>query len=202
MPRTLDENKEALIIQSAKQLFGRFGYKKTTIEDIAQAAGIAKGTVYIYFSNKKRLLVRIGMQTLLESHEQLQRELAHSDDVAWKIRQIIRGRVLAMHHFTEQFPDAVEMIPHLEQGELLQDGGEQLFGIEISMLQQALTQGVEKGIFEVPNIPALIDHICFMTHAFEPPYKRVSSFEELLRHVDLYTDTLLASISKGSEKSC
>ncbi len=47
------------ILQAARELFVRFGYKKTTMEDIARAAGITKPTIYTYFEGKKDIMVSL-----------------------------------------------------------------------------------------------------------------------------------------------
>lgn len=36
------------ILQAARRVFGEEGYERATIDDIARAAGVAKGTVYLY----------------------------------------------------------------------------------------------------------------------------------------------------------
>jgi AcrR family transcriptional regulator len=45
------------ILMAGYQLFLHHGYKKTTIDDVAKKAHVAKGTVYLYFKNKAELLV-------------------------------------------------------------------------------------------------------------------------------------------------
>jgi AcrR family transcriptional regulator len=45
------------IIRNALRIFAKRGYFKTTVDDIAQAAGLAKGTVYLYFKDKQDLYV-------------------------------------------------------------------------------------------------------------------------------------------------
>jgi AcrR family transcriptional regulator len=50
---------------AALELFGRYGYRRTSIDDIARQAGIAKGTVYLYVENKESLF-RTLSQTLLD----------------------------------------------------------------------------------------------------------------------------------------
>ena len=47
--------KQNIIIDTALSLFGANGYKKTSISDIAAAAGIFKTMVFHYFGNKKSL---------------------------------------------------------------------------------------------------------------------------------------------------
>lgn len=51
--------KKGLILRSAEKVFARNGFHKTQMDDIAMDAGIAKGTVYLYFKNKEELFVAI-----------------------------------------------------------------------------------------------------------------------------------------------
>src|SRR6266852_1755928 len=47
------------IVLAALELFTRYGYRKTSIDDIAQAAQVAKRTVYLYFENKAAVFLAI-----------------------------------------------------------------------------------------------------------------------------------------------
>ncbi len=47
------------IIEVARGLIARYGFKKTTMSDIAQAAGVAKATLYHYFRSKEDILREI-----------------------------------------------------------------------------------------------------------------------------------------------
>lgn len=55
MARKLDEEKRSRILAAARDAFGADGFQKTTIKGIAQATGIAQGTLYTYFKNKEKL---------------------------------------------------------------------------------------------------------------------------------------------------
>jgi AcrR family transcriptional regulator len=65
MPRTKEQNeairaeKKQLIMDAALELFAEDGYAHTSIERIAQHAGVAKGLIYSYFESKDDLLYRI-----------------------------------------------------------------------------------------------------------------------------------------------
>lgn len=54
MSQVLDSTKSA-ILEAADRLFEQYGYKKTTIEEIAQEAGIGKGSVYLHFASKEQI---------------------------------------------------------------------------------------------------------------------------------------------------
>jgi len=50
------EQKRQLIMQAALKVFSRKGYSPTALDEIAQEAGIAKGTLYLYFKDKEDLV--------------------------------------------------------------------------------------------------------------------------------------------------
>lgn len=51
--------RKAKIIEAAKKSFSLFGFKGTTVDQIAKIAGVGKGTIYLYFENKEELLHEI-----------------------------------------------------------------------------------------------------------------------------------------------
>jgi AcrR family transcriptional regulator len=48
--------KRERILNAATNLFVTHGYRKTSVDEVASAAGVAKGTVYLYYNNKAALL--------------------------------------------------------------------------------------------------------------------------------------------------
>ena len=61
------EQRRGSILQAARAVFARQGYANTVVEDIATQAGIAKGTVYLYFPSKEQ----IYLAALLDEARQL-----------------------------------------------------------------------------------------------------------------------------------
>lgn len=59
MAKGKDPKKEERICQAATKIFSKKGFFDTTVKDIAREAGIAEGTIYIYFESKKNLLTHI-----------------------------------------------------------------------------------------------------------------------------------------------
>ncbi len=56
------KDKREAILTAAFSLFGHYGYRRTSIDDIAQEAGIAKGTVYLYFKSKEEIFRALAQQ--------------------------------------------------------------------------------------------------------------------------------------------
>jgi len=71
-PRDKTELREK-IMQSAMENFAKDGFDRTRMEDIATAAGLAKGTLYLYFKNKEDLFYAICDHNLEELRNQLSR---------------------------------------------------------------------------------------------------------------------------------
>ena len=49
------EKRRAQVLEHATELFGRQGYHKTSVTDIIKAAGVARGTFYLYFDSKRAI---------------------------------------------------------------------------------------------------------------------------------------------------
>ncbi len=53
------EHREPEILTAARDLFERLGYEKTSMADIARAAGVSEATVYKYFEHKRALMTKV-----------------------------------------------------------------------------------------------------------------------------------------------
>src|SRR6266436_2378651 len=68
MLRMNSPKKRAAILDAAMKLFSQYGYRRTSIDDIAREAEIAKGTVYLSFKSKEEIF-RALCETLIERSE-------------------------------------------------------------------------------------------------------------------------------------
>ena len=83
------DDKRSRILAAAIQAFSRNGYQQTRISDIAKAANVADGTVYLYFDGKKEILSKIFEERMGRSLERGRDELARIDGAVAKLRRII-----------------------------------------------------------------------------------------------------------------
>ncbi len=68
------------ILRNAARLFSEKGYRGTTVDDIVQATGIAKGTFYIYFKSKEDLLIEVIKNLIAETVVEIEDSLAGEKD--------------------------------------------------------------------------------------------------------------------------
>lgn len=85
----LAQARQHQILQAAINVFAEKGFHRATIRDIAKAAGIADGTIYIYFENKTALL--LGILNLVNESEQREDDLAQAETM--DVREFFRAYV-------------------------------------------------------------------------------------------------------------
>lgn len=81
-------DKRAAILSAATKIFAGKGYFNAKVADIAAEAGIADGTVYLYFKSKDEILHSIFDRAMAEFIAEGRRELAEIDEPAHKIKRI------------------------------------------------------------------------------------------------------------------
>jgi TetR/AcrR family transcriptional regulator, fatty acid metabolism regulator protein len=82
--------KRDTILAAAVEVFARRGYFGAQVADIARAAGVAAGTVYLYFRSKDDLLVSIFEKTMREAREEGRAALQGVADPVERLRRIAR----------------------------------------------------------------------------------------------------------------
>ena len=90
-----EENTRSRILRSALKLFASKGYDGTTTRDLAAAAGVAEGTLFRHFVNKKAILVEVATAGWVEILTDLLTELSEMGSYK-AVAQVMRRRMLRM----------------------------------------------------------------------------------------------------------
>ena len=70
------------LLAAGRELFARYGLRKTTVEELARAAGIAKGTFYLFFPSKEALYAEVLLSVIPDMVKSLlERSFGVTDDV-------------------------------------------------------------------------------------------------------------------------
>jgi len=89
MARKRVGNKRERIIAAAAKLFGEKDYHDTTTAKIAESAGVAAGTIYIYFRSKEELLVAVFEEFLGRHMDQLREGVAREKTPRDKLMRLL-----------------------------------------------------------------------------------------------------------------
>ena len=88
-------NKYHLILEAAVKVFARQGFYQSTVAQIAREAGVADGTIYLYFKNKDDILVQFFSYRTKQVFDRFRAEVNNSVNSLDKLRNLIR------RHLTE-----------------------------------------------------------------------------------------------------
>jgi TetR/AcrR family fatty acid metabolism transcriptional regulator len=78
------------ILEAAVRIFAKQGFHQSTVAQIAKQAGVADGTIYLYFKNKDDILVQFFSYRTKQIFEQFQAEVDRASNSLDKLRNLIR----------------------------------------------------------------------------------------------------------------
>src|SRR4051812_44342526 len=119
-------DRKKLIVEAATKSFSLFGYKATTMDQVAKIANVGKGTIYTFFTNKEELFKEIvdGLidEMRREADEAFNSQLTFFENVHRAIYRILEYRL--EHQFTIKLlqeekemgtPAVLDMVKEMEQ---------------------------------------------------------------------------------------
>ena len=140
-----DSDKHGQIIDAAVRVFARNGYYNSRVSDIAREAGIASGTIYLYFRTKDEILVTMFREKMAAWVGHVREQIREEVDVVAKVR-----RLVALHFgVLERDPALAEVVQiELRQGQKFFRGAS---AHEISayfeLIASVLEEGQAAGVF-------------------------------------------------------
>lgn len=133
------------ILMVAGGQFGRFGFRKTSMEGVARAAGVAKGTLYLGCTSKRDLFY----QTLLRDFRLWNAELADLLDPGRPADALLREAIQRSLATRDRYPLARDLILGVFDGDI-PDWAERLASLReagLGTLMQILAIGIRQGLF-------------------------------------------------------
>src|SRR6266550_3763302 len=153
------QSKRERILRAATDVFAQSGYFNAKVSDIARAAGVADGTIYLYFDGKEDLLTSIFRDHTRNYLQSLERDLANVNRADERVRIAIR------HHLETLGRDRslaivaqVELRHSLKFMTLL---SHQEIADYLNILRKIVEQGQTDGVFRRNLHPQLVAKAVF-----------------------------------------
>lgn len=152
------EEKRQRVYEAALQLFSRYGFKKTTVEDIGDALGMTKGNLYLYAKNKQDLY-ESSVAWALRNWQRRSRAVADREE---SCAAKIYAYFITGYRYLDSDPVLRRLLRHdqvlfpLREAE---DRFRDINGASRSILQAYLTEGIDRGEFrpfEVAGVSELL----------------------------------------------
>lgn len=136
------------ILEAALRLFAQRGYGGTTTRDLAQAAGVAEGTLFRHFENKKAILIEVATQGWVDLLTDLLTELSEMGSYK-AIGQVMRRRMLNLRKNTDMMRVCfMEAQFHPELREQIQN---QVIGKMTDVAEAFFQTAMDRGIYRPMN---------------------------------------------------
>ena len=141
------ETRPGEILDAALAVFAERGFAATRLDAVAAAAGIGKGTIYLYFGSKEDLFRAVVRQRLLPNLEEIERALAADTGSAADQLRLIVGR------FARFADSKLAVLPKLVLAEsgnfpaLARFYAEEVVNRGVLMVSGVIRRGIERGEF-------------------------------------------------------
>jgi AcrR family transcriptional regulator len=186
------------ILDAAERLIARFGYLKTTMDDIAAEARISKRTIYLHFPSKEEVAL-VTVDRIAERLKERLRTIAGSTATpATRLREMLRERVMFRFDSVHTYRGGIdESVRSLRPGLLARRARH--FAEEADLLAEVLSEGRAAGEFIAGDDAATAQAMILATNALLPASLSPSELEDrtdietrALRVIDLLMGGILA----------
>ena len=189
-----DQTKEK-ILAVASRMFGKYGFQKTTVDEIARTAHKAKGSVYYYYKSKEDLFLDVVNQEIKTLKSGLTRVIVDSHDATGMIRNYLMNRMILMK-------DAVNYHESLKADfvadfSFLNESREDFTRFEIDLMRAILDRGVRENKFEIKDTQATAQVIILAMKAIEIPFYHQHKIAEYEQTIVELLDILIKGLEKA-----
>ncbi len=185
------------ILEVANKLFSRFGFHKTSMDEIAKIARKAKGSLYYHFASKEELFTEVVAKEI----ENLKANLSiivndKNIKAEQKIKQYLIKRMEVLNSASNYHETLkADFFEHFDFIDTLRSN---LDDWEKAQIKKIIEQGIEENTFEKRNgnMDVLLDVFIMVLKGLEIPFFLQDKYDEL----NPYFDDLLQILIKGLGK--
>ncbi len=192
-----NETTKNKIISVATRLFGRYGFYKTSMDEIARISRKAKGSLYYHFRSKEELFTEVVASEIDNLKSQLtvivKDDQLNADE---KIKKYLLKRMEVLHSAANYHETLkADFFEHFDFIDTLRN---EMDAWEKEQIKQIILQGIREGVFEEPkgDINVLLDVFIMVLKGLEIPFFLQEKYEQYAP----YFDDLLKILIKGLGK--
>ena len=152
-------DKREAILRAATSVFAKNGYFNSKVADIARVAGVADGTVYLYFKSKEEILRSIFERNTSEAVAEGREELSRVGDAREKLRRIAR------HHLERLGADrdlaVVFQVELRGSTKFMEEFSAAGLAAYLGLIREVFEEGQREGVFREDLNAKLVAKILF-----------------------------------------
>lgn len=156
--RAPNGDKRTRILEAAVAVFARGGFHATRVADVARAAGVADGTIYLYFESKEALVLAVFEQRIGRMLDTIAQERERDAPAAEKLRRVIELQ-LGLLDGEKELAEVLTVI--LRQSTKLMKSAAGRFVDYLDGLASLVAEGQRSGEFRSDLSPHLVARSIF-----------------------------------------
>ncbi len=188
------------ILDAAAGLFLQYGYKRTTVEDIAEAAGIAKGSVYLHFKSKDEVFGAVSRRMCRRVLDAMRGAAEAPGSVEQRLQAVMLTAALYVWDFCHQAPHAPQLWAEVVAAAA--SYALEAYGEGRRIVAELVAEGQASGELAGHHDPeevALLFQLA--SQAFDPPFLLVDNREQIVRQVPRLVDLLIHGMRGGARRA-
>jgi len=137
------------IIKTAGQIFSRYGFKKTTMEEIAKALKIGKSSIYYYYKSKEEIFEAVVLNEANILRNELTGAIKSIDSPVGKMKNYVFVRMKSFEKLANYYNAIFDK--NLDHFNFIEKIREKYDREEIALLRLIIWDGTRKNVFHVAN---------------------------------------------------
>jgi len=137
------------IVITAGQIFSRFGFKKTTMDEIASALKMGKSSIYYYFESKEDIFEAVVRHEANVLRSELTRSIKSVESPVDKMRNYVFVRMKSFEKLSNYYNAIFDK--NLDHFDFIEQVREKYDREELAILRLILYHGVRRGVFNISN---------------------------------------------------
>lgn len=176
------------VLEAARTLFAKRGIRHTTVDMIAQASAIAKGTVYNYFDSKNDIFREVIHNEAIAVYSEIDAAVRQAKNVRDKIKTFVMAKLKAIRSRMNLYNLTQERYMNLSN--LVRHEMTFYYEREILLIEDILSEGIRKNEIEVQEPALLARALVGAVKDFEDPWVVAENWETMERYLDTLLDVL------------
>jgi len=186
------------ILDAATEVMSTTGFHATSMQAVAERAGISVGLIYQYFGNKDELLVAVIVDILEDFRDQVPAAIAAAgEDPVDRFGAAFR----ICCQVVEAKREAVTLT-YRESRTLPADGLERIKDLELQTaepIRLAVADGIDAGVFRAVDARLVVHNVLLLAHAWALKHWNLARFLTLDQYIEQEWALLLAAVSPQAQ---
>ncbi len=182
------------ILLAAANIFSKFGFHKTTVDEIARAAHKAKGSIYNYFRSKEELFQEVIDKEFQALRSELIKAIDSGKNAKEKLTNYITVRMKTLNELTN-FHDALKN-DYLNYLVFIEEIRQRYDNEETILIKSILTGGINNNEFEIKNVEITAPAILTALKGLEIPFFIEDKYNELENRLNELTRIMIRGMEK------